>query len=213
VDDDGSGGTLTSSADVFVVPAAVVETSVALEQVRVPIGIVVQHQQDLALQISSLVVVPVVFGGLDPVADKHHLGIFYLRALRLDTTGSDVLVPDLYLQLAVCGDKAPGLRQLAGDADELERLLPGTIGCPRLQTQRLHAVGQIGSRLFVTRAGRAPSFELVACQLGDMLGYELLIDDRRGFLDLGRKGRWCLGGRLLRWWRGRLAGRQQNGDK
>ncbi len=79
VDDDRAGRSLARGALVFIVPAAVVEAPLAGEQVRVPVRVVVHHDQDLALEVHALEVVPLEFRGLHAVADEYQLGVLRPR--------------------------------------------------------------------------------------------------------------------------------------
>ena len=87
VDDDGAGRALPRGALVLVGPAAVVEPALAGEEGVVPVRIVVEHEQDLALEIDPLEVVPAVLRRLDAVADEDHLGV-------LDRSPSLAWTPD-----------------------------------------------------------------------------------------------------------------------
>src|SRR5690606_1894102 len=93
VDNDRTGGSLASSTQVFVIPAPVPETCFAGKEVRVPGRIVVQNDEHLTLQVLSLEIVPLVFGSLDSVTDKHQFGILDLRLFLLYSAGGDELVP------------------------------------------------------------------------------------------------------------------------
>ena len=75
VHDDHAGRAMARGAFVLVGPAAVVQARLAREQLRIPVRIVVEHHQDLALDVHALEVVPLVLGRLDAVADEHQLGV------------------------------------------------------------------------------------------------------------------------------------------
>ena len=62
---------------VLVSPAAVVGERLALEELGiVGSGLVHQHQQDFAFHIHALVVVPLIFGGLNAVAHINDVCIY-----------------------------------------------------------------------------------------------------------------------------------------
>ena len=94
MDDDRAGRALGRGALVLVGPAAVVEAAIALEQIRIPVRIVVQHDEHLAGEVRVAVIVPAVLRRLDAVADEHDLGILDRRLLRLDAAAGDELVPE-----------------------------------------------------------------------------------------------------------------------
>ena len=60
---------------VLVGPASVIEPALAFEQVRIPVGVVVQHDEYLARHVLALVVVPVVLRRPDAVADENQFRI------------------------------------------------------------------------------------------------------------------------------------------
>src|SRR5262249_62115067 len=77
---------------VFVIPSPVPEPGLPREEIWIPVGIVVHHQEHFAFEVRSLVVVPLVLGRDDSVADENDLGIFQstLRVL-LASGGNEVL--------------------------------------------------------------------------------------------------------------------------
>ena len=84
VDDQDAGGALFSSDLVLVRPAAVVGHGATAEcfwiELRWVRGvghrrIVHQHDERLALDVHAFVVIPVVFGSDNAVADEHQIGI------------------------------------------------------------------------------------------------------------------------------------------
>ncbi len=93
VDDDGPGRALPGRALVLVGPAAVVEPAVAFEELGIPVRIVVEHDQDLALEVHPLEVVPLVLGSLDAVAHEDQLGVLENRAGLLDAARGDEVCP------------------------------------------------------------------------------------------------------------------------
>ncbi len=89
VNDDRAAAPCRRRALVLVDPAPVEQTLGAGEQLRIPVGIVVQHQQHLAAHVDALEVVPVVLGRLDAVADEHDLRVLDRRARRLHAARRD----------------------------------------------------------------------------------------------------------------------------
>ena len=74
MEDDRPHGAVACGLLVLVGPATVVETARAREEGGVPVGIVVEHEQDLAPHVLALEIVPVLLRGLDPVSHEHDLG-------------------------------------------------------------------------------------------------------------------------------------------
>jgi hypothetical protein len=89
VNDDRAGSAQLRRDFVLVAPAAVVESRVAGESI--PHGVVVQEQQDLALNVHAFVVVPTLLGCHNPIADKDDLGAFDRAAARLTSGPADPL--------------------------------------------------------------------------------------------------------------------------
>ena len=119
---------------VLVSPAAVVGEGLALEKLQIiRRRLVDQHQQDFAAHVEALVVVPVIFGCFDAVADEHDVGIdVRLRLLRL--VEGDVFVERLQIHgLALLGDEGKlGLGQ-GRDSDQRNLLHVGSVIAGRLQ--------------------------------------------------------------------------------
>ena len=70
VDEEHAGGALLRGLQVLVVPAAVPEARLAREELRVVLGVVVHDDHDLPADVDVLVVVPLVLGRDDAVADE-----------------------------------------------------------------------------------------------------------------------------------------------
>ena len=82
VDDDGAEGSAPKGFFVLESPATVVGKRVGGEEVRIIRRRFVAEQQDnLALHVRVLIVIPLVFGGRDPMADEHHFGVDSLVGL------------------------------------------------------------------------------------------------------------------------------------
>ena len=76
VNENGSNGPFARGFFVFVNPAAVVSERLAGEKFRIVRGrLVDQHEQNLPFDIHTFVIVPVVFGRFDAVADVDNLGV------------------------------------------------------------------------------------------------------------------------------------------
>src|SRR5690606_24953055 len=112
---------------IFVDPATVVQAHVAGEQGRIPVRIVIQHQQYLALEILAFEIIPAVLGRLDAVAHEDHFGILDRCLLALYTAAGDVLVPPFERSALAILAEAPLLWHLRLDADDVEGLLPAAI--------------------------------------------------------------------------------------
>ena len=78
---------------VLVIPTAIPKPCLSGKQVGIPVRVVVHNQQDLALEINVFIVIPVVFGCLDAIADEDDLGIGNLSPFFLHTTADDELIP------------------------------------------------------------------------------------------------------------------------
>ena len=167
VDHDRTHGAGAGSAFVLVGPATVVQPFGALEEFGVPVGVVVEHQQDLAVEVGAFEVVPVFLGCRDAVADEDDLG-------RLDRNGffdhsgrADVVVPELQVELSVGSPDRPGPGHLGGEPHQLDWLFPAARAVSGLEAVALELLGDEGSRRAVALAGRAAALERVVCQLGD----------------------------------------------
>ncbi len=87
--------TLPSGARKLVIPASVVKATSTGKQLRIVGRIVIHHQQNLAAQVGSFEIVPLVFGCLNAVAHEHNLGAVN-RDFRLRIpAGEDVIVVPL----------------------------------------------------------------------------------------------------------------------
>ncbi len=75
MNDDCTRSALAGSTEILVIPAPVPEACLAGEQIRIPVRVVVHDDEDLALEIGILEIVPIVFGCLDCIADEHEFGI------------------------------------------------------------------------------------------------------------------------------------------
>ena len=185
VDDDRPRRALARGALVLVGPAAVVEPAVAGEELRIPVGIVVEHHQDLALEVHALEVVPLVLGRLDAVADEDQLGVLEAGGRLLHAAGADVVVPPLQVDGLAAGLEAPGLRHVGLDADDLEGLLPLAVGEDRLVAEELESRGEIELRGLVATAGRPAPFQQVVRQEADGRLERGAVDRLRGPLGAG----------------------------
>ena len=163
MDDDRARRTLPGSAGVFIVPAAVGQFTFTSEQLRVPVGIVVEHQQDLAFQVGAFEIVPVLLGRLDAVTDKNHLGVRYRNVGLLDSGHDHVLI-----RVSEAGGRAVcrGEAQVRGVADRqaydihcLFVRVPFKQGC---ETHLRQAAGQEFPGFPVALAAGPAALELVA---------------------------------------------------
>src|SRR5690606_19188283 len=165
MDDDRARCALACRALVLVGPPPVIEPLAAAEELRIPVGIVVQHQQNLAAQIGALEVVPVVLGRFDAVADEDDLRVLDRRALRGDAARRDELAMLRELEALAVARERPARRLRRGDTDELERLQVRAVGAGGLEAEPLERRGEIGLRHFVAGRARRTSRVTVACKL------------------------------------------------
>src|SRR5690606_18909009 len=161
MNDDRASGALARGALIFICPSSVVETRFAREQLRIPIGIVVQHEQHLAFEILTLEVIPIVFGRFDAVAHEHDLGVLNRPALGLHAARGDVLVPPIESEGFAVAPEGPLLRHLRSDADDIEELLPLALLPGRFETDLLELLDEIPPRLLIARSRRSAALELV----------------------------------------------------
>src|SRR5206468_12116963 len=146
-------------------PAPVIEPRLAREQLRVALRVVVHHQENLALEVGAFVVVPLVLGRHDAVADEDHLAPAGagLRTLHAGEGHVVVAVAQVH-RLAALGEADRG-RGRAGDADDVEGLIPGAVGSARLQAQSLYLGGDVLLGESVALSGGPPSLEQYAVEV------------------------------------------------
>ncbi len=196
VDDDRRRRALARRALVLVGPAAVVEAAVAGEQVVVPVRVVVEHEQDLALEVHALEVVPLELGRLDAVTDEDHLGILDGGLALGDAGGGYELLAALEGDaLAGAVAEGPGGRRVRVDADHLEVLHPAAAGSRRLEADLLHLLHEVLAGLGIRLGARAAPLEGVAAELGDGLAQHLGSDRLPGLVGLAHEGTVGRGGR------------------
>src|SRR5215469_6827887 len=153
MNDDGARGPLARGALVLVDPAPVVEPALAGEQIRIPVRVVVHHHEDLPREVRALVVVPLELWRLDAVTDEHQLGVIDRDALLLQAAHGDVVLTPGEVDTLGIALKAPELGHLRADADDIERLLPRTVGKPGLVAHAFEPGLQVQTReLVATRA-------------------------------------------------------------
>ena len=102
MNDDGAEGTLAAGFLKLIAPAAVIGHRLAVKLARFwqgEAGIVNQDQGNLALHVQSLVVVPIVFGCLDAIADKDQGRIFDLDALIVVATAQHDILTVVHRQV------------------------------------------------------------------------------------------------------------------
>ncbi len=187
VDHDRADRALPRRALVLVGPAAVVEAALAGKERGIPVRVVVQHQEDLAAQVGPLEVVPRELRRLDPEADEDHLRALDRHLRRIDRARGDEVLA-IERQRARAGVEFPPLRRRAGDAEQLERLLPALVGAAGAEAEALHPRREVEPRETIgARAGPA-TLERVVGEEADRRG-ELVGADagrRRGFDPLRR---------------------------
>ncbi len=176
MNDDRARCAVPRRGQVLVVPAAVPEPRLAREQIRIPVRIVVHDQQDLALEIGILEIVPVVFRRLDAVTDEDDLGARDLGARSLVVGIDHEFVPLPERHRTAVPFEGPSFRHQCVHADEIERLFPAAVGGAGLEPKLAHAPGEILACFLVAGACRPTAFVLVARDLGDDLANELAGD-------------------------------------
>lgn len=176
---------------VLVGPAAVIGHRLAAEVALagLEVGIVDQHEGDLALQVDALEVVPVTLGRGHAIADEDDRGVLDgdLRRAGLGCAQGDVLALGPGLGLAAGGD-ADADRALDLEAGQRHVLGPGALALhqisTRLQSGVLELVDDVGDRFLLAFGGRAATFELIGRQhlhvLGDLGGVDVAGEGRGG---------------------------------
>ena len=157
---------------VFVNPAAVVSERLAGEKLRIVRGrLVDQHEQDFALDVHALVIVPVVFGRFDAIADVDDVGVnLGFGLLRLIV--GDVIVERFEVErikARTFGGNEREARVGAGrDADHRNFLQIGAVVAGGLQSiERKLRRDVFGGNVASTLAGAAP-FEKVVGEEANM---------------------------------------------
>ena len=158
VHDDAGGGALGGGDLVLVHPAAVVGHGFAAEDLRVELAglgiedrrIVDEHDDGLAAHVHALVVVPVVLGGDDAIADEHDVAVLLLDMFH-DAGGEADEVVDVRERHRFAAD---GERKRGGGRDAHERhvLNVGAVGIAGLQAHFFELADEVGDGLFL--AGR-----------------------------------------------------------
>ena len=186
VDDDGAGGAHLGGHLVLVGPAPVVEARLAREELRIVLGVVVHHEEDLALEVGSLVVVPLVLGGHDPVAHEHDLAAAGAGLGDLHAGERHVVVAVAQVdRLAATGEMDGGGR-IGADAHDVEWLEPAAVGSGRLQAQAFHLRGDVFLGQPIASARGPSPLEEVTGQEADV-GADQLGADLPGGRLLGRR--------------------------
>ena len=190
VNDQGPRRALARRALVLVGPAAVIEPAFAGEKLVVPVGIVVEHQEDLALEVDAFVIVPTVLRRLNAVADEDHLSVADLRPRRVDARRQRETPRVGQGDLRRATGELPRRRRLRGDADHRERLLPRAPGTSGLEACSLELGGEVQARELVAAASGTPPFESVGREKADRRGEAGGVDTVRGGA-LARRGYGC----------------------
>ena len=203
VDDQHAGGALAGGFLVLVGPAAIIGHGLAAEVADpgLEVRIVDQHDQDLALQVHALEVVPVPLGGLDAIADEDDRSVLDRHGVDIGHGGADRDLVALRPGFLLAADRDAGAHR-AFDLELAQRhvlgpdalaVLPDVAG--GRQADRLHLADDVADRLGLAgRGGAAP--------LEGVRGQDLDMGRQPGGVDLGR-----VGGSL------RETGRRQNGRR
>ena len=138
------------------------------KEVRIPVRVVVQHDEHLAGEVGVAVVVPAVLGRLDAVTDEHDLGVFDRGLLGLHAAVGDELVPESEVDaVAAARTEGPGFGHGCVDADDVERLLPASIRRGGFEAHVGHHVGYVLPRHDVAGGTRATSLHRVVGEVGN----------------------------------------------
>ncbi len=159
----------------FIDPAAVVGHAATVELVggrtvcrHFEIGIVDQHQDDLAAHVDALEVVPVPLGGRHAIADEHHGGLGDGDARLGPVAADDDVRSACKAHLCAAGRGGDRRRPVLQEAVDRHGLVPATVLSRRLQPQGLELPGDIGDGLVLARRRRPPSLERIAREDGDV---------------------------------------------
>ncbi len=162
VDDDRRRRALARGALVLVDPAAVVEAPLAGEERVVPVGVVVEHHEHLALQVDPLEVVPAVLRRLDAVADEDQLRVGEPGRRTLDAGRADVLLVPGEIDVRRAGaEKAHFAGAALFRPTISKRLLQVAVRARRLESDRLELRGEVGAREL-----RRPGFPVPGLRAG-----------------------------------------------
>ena len=160
-------------------PAAVVGHRLAVERTRrisLEIGVVDQHDSDLAVQVHVLVVVPLAFRRVDAVADEHQRGILDLHALaRLQALQGHVHAVG-QRTLATLQRQAGLGRSVQLRAHQRHRLHPAAVHAARLQAIAAELLDQVLHRALFALGGRRAALEFIRRQHTHMARQCLRID-------------------------------------
>ena len=181
MDDDRTGCTLPRSALVLVVPTAVVQTPGTTEEIRVPFRIVVHHHQDLASKILTLEIIPLVFGGLDAIADEDEFPLIDRDSRFWFPRDRNVVIEvfqgeRIRIRLSLLRSEGPGLRRATADADHRDALAIGLRARDRLKAVNLELRLEVQLRDRIAHGARAATFEQI-------IGEELYMTCQCGCLD------------------------------
>ena len=187
VHDQDTGGALARGLLVLVGPAAVVGHGLAAEVAvaGLEVGVVDQHDGDLAVQVDALEVVPVALRRLDAIAAEHERQVRQRNRFRSVQRRAHGDFFALRQVLRLAGYAQREFRR-AGNlrAGQRHSLRPSTLAvlqvAARLETGSLHLLDHIGDGLGLARSGRAAALECVGRQRLDLLRQALRIECRRG---------------------------------
>ena len=181
MNDDDAGRALPRRALVLVDPAAVVEPRRALEQRRIPVGIVVEHDEHLAAHVDVLEVVPAVLRAPGSRSPR-------TRAPRRATSAVGACTPLLATKSVPRASSTASpprvKRHVAGasrrDADELDRLLVAAAVAAGREAEPRELGREIRAREHVAFGSRQAAAVTVVRELGDDAADLLAVDGLRG---------------------------------
>ncbi|MNN26764.1 hypothetical protein D3C81_1402810 [compost metagenome] len=158
--------------------------------------VVDEHDHGLALPVLAGVVVPVLLGGINAVADEHQVAGVDLD-FRLAAAGADDHVgAELQFLAAVAAlDFQHGVR--VGRGLGHRHVLEPAVAVARLQADALHLVADEVDRELLALAARRAAFEFIRGQVLDQFAEVGGIDRTGEGVGRHRDGRWRSGGRRL----------------
>ena len=152
----------------FVGPAAVEGHGIAVEPPRhrmplggTEVGVVDDDQQDLALQVHALEVVPLPLGRVDAIAGEDDRRVGQGDVVYRPVAGEQHLRAPLQRPRLAAGADRDRRRPVLPRPPQLRRLHPRSVRPARLQPQGLELADDIVDRLLLTRRRHAPALELV----------------------------------------------------
>ena len=195
VDDQRADGTASRGLFVLVHPAAVEGHRLAAELARhrlagcrLEVGIVDEHDDDLAAHVDALEIVPAALGRGDSVADEHHWRVGYAHAIhQANRAEIEVVGKSERGRLAALAE-GQIRRRLELGVDHRHGLRPAAILSGGLEAGRLELFDEVRDRLFLAGSARRAALEFVGCEDACDLRHALRADMRRRCRRRGHEG-------------------------